>query len=216
MSSEKYATEENIRTLITLFRDELKNYVKKEDYVPGEGGGSTTTPTPGTTPDLSNYVTKSELEKYVTWDEFNEAIKALPGGAGIRFETIYSLPDEGEPGVIYLLYSNGEGETNQYNEYIWDADEQRFEMFGPAEGASEYVTWEAILPMFDDISSGGSLNFEVVDDGELPISGQTNTIYLLPKTDGGDELTNKYDEYIWIENEGRFELVGTDVNAPGE
>lgn len=207
MSSEKYATEENIRTLITLVRDELSNYVKKSDYVPGEGGTATM-------PDLSNYVTKAELEKYVTWDDFNKAIQALPGGSGIRFEKDdYTLPDEGEPGVIYMVLSDDK-EQNKYDEYIWDADEECFELLGPTTAVVNYVQWDELLPMLAEISQGNTLKFELVDVLPETSDADASTIYfLLVNQDGGN---NEYDEYVYLEELGRFEKIGTNVSAPGE
>lgn len=52
-------------------------------------------------------------------------------------------------------------------------------------------------------AAGGGVSFEVV--AELPTSGETNIIYLVPSQD----VQGTYDEYIWLEEEGRWELLGS-------
>lgn len=52
-------------------------------------------------------------------------------------------------------------------------------------------------------AAGGGVTFEVVE--ELPTSGETNIIYLVPSQD----VQGTYDEYIWLEEEGRWELLGS-------
>lgn len=45
------------------------------------------------------------------------------------FEKVYVLPEKGEPNVIYLISNGGSGD-NIYDEYFWNEDESRFELFG--------------------------------------------------------------------------------------
>ena len=60
-------------------------------------------------------------------------------------------------------------------------------------------------------AAAAGMHFEVVD--ELPATGESNVIYLVPRTT--EEESNVYDEYIWTENEG-FEKIGsTDVDLSG-
>jgi len=49
--------------------------------------------------------------------------------------------------------------------------------------------------------AGAQARCEIVD--ELPTTGKTNTIYLLPKDEG-----EGYDEYIYIKDESKWELIG--------
>ena len=49
--------------------------------------------------------------------------------------------------------------------------------------------------------AGAQARCEIVD--ELPTTGKTNTIYLVPKEEG-----EGYDEYIYLKDEQRWELVG--------
>ena len=48
--------------------------------------------------------------------------------------------------------------------------------------------------------AGAKARWEIVQT--LPASGRSNTIYLVPKEDG-----TGYDEYIWIKEEQRLELI---------
>src|SRR5690606_20734975 len=42
---------------------------------------------------------------------------------------------------------------------------------------------------------------------ELPELGMLNKIYLVPENE--EDVVNKYQEYIWLANENRFERIGT-------
>lgn len=163
MSSVKYATEENIQSLIFLIKDELEKYATKEDLY--------------------------------------AAIRDLPsgGGSGISFRKIDYLPEYGVPGIIYLL-RNGEYGDNVYDEYFWDEEEYRFEKLG------------TVNTSFDGGGEGGSsIRFEVIY--ALPDTGEPNVIYLL---EAGGSGSNRYDEYIWLVEEERFELLGKIDTTDGE
>ena len=68
--------------------------------------------------ELSNYVTKEEL--------------SLEPSSSISFEKITTLPEHGEPNVIYLLL-NAEAGDNIYDEYFWNVEDSRFELIGPVD-----------------------------------------------------------------------------------
>ena len=55
------------------------------------------------------------------------------------------------------------------------------------------------------IAGVSHFEYEVVDGGELPLSGETGKIYLLEKT-GGKTDKNKYEEYVWVN--GAWEYIG--------
>lgn len=48
------------------------------------------------------------------------------------------------------------------------------------------------------------IKYEVV--AELPASGETDTIYLVPKS--LSDINNYYNEYIWFESSFTFEKIG--------
>lgn len=55
-----------------------------------------------------------------------EGISDLFSPTGLSFEVVEELPQTGEEGVIYLVPN----EDETYTEYIWIADEERFEIIG--------------------------------------------------------------------------------------
>lgn len=55
-----------------------------------------------------------------------EGISDLFSPTGLSFEIVEELPQTGEEGVIYLVPN----EDETYTEYIWIADEERFELIG--------------------------------------------------------------------------------------
>ena len=64
-------------------------------------------------------------------------------------------------------------------------------------------TYEQLLDgegISDLFSPTGSLSYKIVD--ELPQTGTNGVIYLVPKGD------NSYAEYLWIEDEERYEMLG--------
>lgn len=215
MSSEKYATEDNIRSLITLIREELKKYVPRSEY-----GGSGNGPDDGIGDDMSDYITREEfagtLSSYVSWSELNDILNDITGDSGIKFEKVYSLPEVGSPNTIYLLYGEGYG-NNTCDEYIWDQEEYRFEKLGPKDVSDiidgptgDYVTQEQLTQQIEQaISEIPKLSFEKVV--VLPDSGEPNIIYLLQNE--GTDGTNMYDEYIYDVDEARFEKFGSLVNT---
>lgn len=179
MAATKYATEDNIRSLITLIRDELSNYVTKEEFGssgPSSGSsGSTTTTSPGFT---------------------IEILDTIDGQTG-------------KPGIIYLV-NRGAGESveNQYNEYIWMEDDNRFELLGPASWEyrfDSFVRQTEFEEAIEDIRSGAaSLRIEKVY--ALPDTGEPGIIYLLYQ--GGEDPVNQYVEYVWVSEDGQFEELG--------
>lgn len=219
MSSEKYATEENIRSLIVLIREELKKYVPKSEY--GTGGEDGPGSGPGTGDDMNEYISREEMEEilseYVSWTDLNNILDDIVGGeSNVRFEKVYSLPEVGVPNVIYLLYGEGSA-SNTCDEYIWDQDDYRFEMLGPkdaneildGEPSGDYVTQEQLAQAISEIPT---LSIEKIY--VLPDSGEPNKLYLL--SNEGTDGTNMYDEYIYDTDEARFEKLGSLTTSPEE
>lgn len=93
MSSIKYATEDNIRYLIMLIKDELNNYVTEETF-------------------------RFEIDK----------LSGLE--SSLSLEKVNVLPNEGEVNVIYIVPNGRSNGNNVYDEYFWDEEVQKFELFG--------------------------------------------------------------------------------------
>ena len=66
---------------------------------------------------------------------------------------------------------------------------------------------EQVLKNAQDIETlKGREDLQIVIVNELPAVGNPNYIYLVAKNDG--ESPDVYDEYIWLENEQRYEKIG--------
>lgn len=66
---------------------------------------------------------------------------------------------------------------------------------------------EQVLKNAQDIETlKGRSNLQVVIVEELPEVGNPNYIYLVPNN--GEEELDVYEEYIWLEDEERYELIG--------
>lgn len=69
---------------------------------------------------------------------------------------------------------------------------------------SEYLDEDEVnLAIAKAIQEAATIEFKVVTS--LPESGSTKFIYLLPNTSEGNNI---YDEYIWDEQNSKFELLG--------
>lgn len=69
----------------------------------------------------------------------------------------------------------------------------------------QYFTSDEVLSEINKAVSGiSSISFKKVS--VLPEKGETNVIYLVPHV--GSEK-DSYDEYIWIEEDSSYELLGT-------
>lgn len=80
------------------------------------------------------YQSASDVEAIVTGKGYQTAsdvssaiTAALSGFTGIDFSIVEALPETGAKGIIYLV-SNGGGNSNIYDEYIWVTD--KFEKIG--------------------------------------------------------------------------------------
>ena len=66
---------------------------------------------------------------------------------------------------------------------------------------------EQVLKNAQDIETlKGREDLQIVIVNELPVVGNPNYIYLVAKNSG--ESPDVYDEYIWLENEQRYEKIG--------
>lgn len=170
---------------------------------------------------MDDYITRDEfdgaLSSYVSWSELNEILNDITGGAGVRFEKVFTLPETGVPNVIYIVYSEGFG-SNTCDEYIWDQEEYRFEQLGPKdvsdmiEGevpSEDYVTQEQLQQALSEVPT---LSIEKIY--ALPDYGEPNKIYLLQNE--GSDGTNMYDEYFYDTDEARFEKIGSLVDTSGQ
>lgn len=73
--------------------------------------------------------------------------------AKVGFEAIVvdTLPETGKNGTIYLVPSGGET-PNVYNEYVWVAETEKFEMVGSAQvDLSNYYTKDEVDNLLDDV-----------------------------------------------------------------
>lgn len=78
--------------------------------------------------ELSAYATNSDvdvkihekLSDYITLQQATQIIEDAIGElAGLSYQTVDSLPLEGETNVIYLVPSSNPGEQNTKDEYMW-------------------------------------------------------------------------------------------------
>lgn len=85
---------------------------------------------------LTNYATNASVQTaiataladYMTTSEVNDAISAaVVEAAAIKFEAVDSLPETGEPNVIYLV-PNGQAGSNVKDEYMWI--DEKWEVLG--------------------------------------------------------------------------------------
>lgn len=80
-------------------------------------------------------------------EQLNEALKKV----GFEAIVLDSLPETGKSGTIYFVPSGGET-PNVYNEYVWVAETEKFEMVGSAQvDLSNYYTKDEVDDQLIDI-----------------------------------------------------------------
>lgn len=159
------------------------------EIVGGEGGGIADAPSDGkkyvrsnggwveeTTVNTTSFATKEELEGKVDDAEISDMLT--------KTEASSTYQPKGD----YL--------TEVPAEYVTDTE---LKGKGYALKSDTYNKTE----IDGKIEAITSINMQVV--AELPESGETNTIYLIPSTNSGD--TNVKDEYIWVED--NWEIIGS-------
>lgn len=97
---------------------------------------------------------------------------------GFKAVVVDTLPSEGKNGIIYLI----ENESGSYDEYIWLADESKFEKLGTTDiDLSDYYTKVQTDAKFLPLS-GGTLTGEVIFNG---IAGGNSALNM-----GGANVSN--------------------------
>lgn len=169
--------------------------------------------------DLTNYISKEEAANFTTMVIVEEGAQ-IP--QPYKEKTLYFQPSQGNM-YEYILYngqliqigSNGGGSV--IDAYTKAEADERFALKTDLQGfitntvddlvnyytKSETYTKQEIADLIGQISS---ISFEIVD--QLPVSGESNKIYLVPKTPGSQD---SYNEYIWFNN-GWERIGSTDID----
>lgn len=174
--------------------------------------------------DLTNYVSKEEAAEFVKMvivDEGTPINEAVPVP---EEKTLYFQKQGGNlyeyisyNGVLTVIGSNGGG-TTPIDAYTKQEADDRFALKTEIQGfitntvddlvnyytKSETYTKTEVNDLIGQISS---ISFEVVDS--LPPTGETNKIYLVPKTPGQSQ--DGYNEYIYV-NSGWERIGSTDID----
>lgn len=125
----KYSDESTLLFLIQLVYTEINKYVLKVDGKGLSQEDFTTT--------LKNKLDGIDLSKYSTTEQMNIAINQAVGEiTGISFDGPYesltalkAAVPTGSTGVIYLV-TNGATEPDVNDEYYWNANTSKYELFG--------------------------------------------------------------------------------------
>ena len=77
------------------------------------------------------------------------------GGAGsLKAVVVDTLPETGEEGILYLVPEQSSAGTNNFKEYIWLPDENKYEELGYTDiDLSDYYTKEELDNEFNSLSS---------------------------------------------------------------
>ena len=108
-------------------------------------------------------------------------------------------------------YIYGESVSDEHWGYDdnWEDCFVSFDDLESVEQLKQYLT-EYIDEKFKDlIDNIKTLKFQIVES--LPKTGENSIIYLVP-TENNDEGTNKYTEWVWLEDEQRYEPLGSFVD----
>ena len=107
------------------------------------------------------------------------------------------------------IYGKSVADEHWRHDDNWEDCFVGFDDLESVEQLKQYLT-EYIDEKFKDlIDNIKTLKFQIVES--LPKTGETGIIYLVP-TENNDEGTNKYAEWVWLEDEQRYEPLGSFVD----
>lgn len=124
------------------------------------------------------YLTEhQDLTNYATKDYVAAAVEDIEAGGGVKIEVVATLPTHPEENVIYLTRKNESDTDNIYNEWIWVADTESYELIGD--------TSSGVIPDLSDYATK-----DYVDD---ELANKVNTADLATVATSGDyeDLSNK-------------------------
>lgn len=106
-------------------------------------------------------------------------------------------------------------ESNSLGQYLSEISELLgAESSTPPEDVQDKLDWylDNIQTTLTEGSGIGGFDVQVVE--ELPDTGEKGVLYLVPNN---SEEPNVYDEYIWIESQTKYEMLGTtEVDISGK
>lgn len=120
----KYLGSTDLLYIAQMINTELQKYVKA---VTGKKLSSE-----DFTSELKDKLSAIDMSKYSTTEQMTSAINiAVSNVIGLQIVKPEgnTLPATGELGKIYLIQNGGEN-PNIYDEYFWDIDNSKFELFG--------------------------------------------------------------------------------------
>lgn len=126
MAQIKYFDETDLLYLVNLLYTEFNKYykLKSDDTNKGLSQENFTTT-------LKNKLDGIDLTQYSTTAQMNNAIaEAIGTVSGLKFQKVDQLPTTGAKGIIYLVPKTKTGTNDNYDEYYWDADNNKFEYMG--------------------------------------------------------------------------------------
>ena len=147
---------------------------------------------------------------YVPFQGTREATRLMIGSQMRRKGLIIVFRDLDN--ITYTQrYIYGESVADEHWGYDdnWEDCFVSFDDLESVEQLKQYLT-EYIDEKFKDlIDNIKTLKFQIVES--LPKTGENDIIYLVP-TENNDEGTNKYTEWVWLEDEQRYEPLGSFVD----
>lgn len=149
-----------------------------------------------------------------------EGISDLFSPTGLSFEVVEELPQTGEEGVIYLV-PNGE---DSYAEYIWIADEERFEIIGTTDvDLTNYYTKSESDGLFaTQVVVNEEIAARIQGDADIntALQAKADKSDTYTKTQVDDALALKQDastafsgDYNDLSNKPTIPVVPTNVSA---
>lgn len=149
---------------------------------------------------------EEEANKYV----LPAATAALLGG--VKIGANITVGTDGTISVKSLSWTNIDGRPTKVSEFVNDANY----ITAAVSNLSNYYKKSETYTQ-DEVNSKiaaiKTITISVVDT--LPSTGESNVIYLVPKS-GGGTTQNVKDEYIWVASTSSFEKIGdTEIDLSG-
>lgn len=208
------------RTILSLLAEMTSNYVNKDNLLYFKTKLETIF---AKKTDLENKVDKVEGKQLSTNDYTNEEKQKLSGlenyvlpqansstlggvkvGAGLTIDGDGILSATGGGVADSVAWENVTGRPTKVSEFTNDAD---------------YQSSSQVSSIVDEkLATITQIEFKFMDSlAELPPTGKTGVIYFVKKNDGEiallAETEDLYDQYVWNENNQKYEVVGNEVKV---
>ena len=204
MSEKTYFSKEKMAELLTLLKSKIptktsqlnndSNFVEDANYVHTDNNYT------------SEDKTKLQGLKNYTLPTASNTVKG-----GVKIGANISISEDGTISVTALDWGNISNRPTKLSQFTNDSS---FITKSVTDLVNYYTKTESYTKAEVNALIGDLKTIQIEKVAQLPLTGESNKIYLVPVSSETDE--NHHIEYIWVASENRFEQIGdTKIDLTG-